>query len=170
MLAPDEAPRAADASSSDEGSDTPASPSSSTSGFVAARMHSPSSLQLYRLYLPAGASAPKLTYVRSLHGQLGPVTALALADGRCVSLGVDGSVWVWDLERGWGTEVQAPRSTAGVSPVLMDGEEELDGGAIEETDAIEDLPMGTPLGAVAFDERRIVTAGAFGIEARRFDI
>ncbi|KAF8270258.1 hypothetical protein EI94DRAFT_1723168 [Lactarius quietus] len=61
-------------------------------------------LQLYRFRAGSGA-APKLTFVRNLLGQAGPVSALALADGRCVSLGVNGSVWVWDLENGRGTEV-----------------------------------------------------------------
>jgi hypothetical protein len=66
------------------------------------------------------------------------VSALALADGRCVSLGVDGRVWVWDLENGWGTEV-IPSSSA--------GESSSDSGL---------------RGTIAFDERRVITAGAAG--------
>ena len=107
-------------------------------------------LQLYRLSSPplrAGAgAAPKLTFVRSLLGQTGPVSALALADGRCVSLGVDGKVWVWDLENGWGTEVgfSAGSSESGESALR---------------------------GTIAFDERRIITAGAAGdVTVRDFDV
>ncbi|KAI0000551.1 hypothetical protein BJV77DRAFT_1058113 [Russula vinacea] len=107
-------------------------------------------LQLYRLSSPplrAGAgAAPKLTFVRSLLGQTGPVSALALADGRCVSLGVDGKVWVWDLENGWGTEVgfSAGSSESGESALR---------------------------GTIAFDERRIITAGAAGdVMVRDFDV
>jgi len=114
-------------------------------------------LQLYRLSLPplraggAGA-APKLTFVRSLLGQTGPVSALALADGRCVSLGVDGRVWVWDLENGWGTEVG---SLAVASSWSESGEDHLS--ALR--------------GTIAFDERRIITAGAAGdVMVRDFDV
>ena len=113
-------------------------------------------LQLYRLSLPplrAGAvAAPKLTFVRSLHGQTGPVSALALADGRCVSLGVDGRVWVWDLENGRGTEVGC---SAGASSLSESGEDHLS--ALR--------------GTIAFDERRIITAGAAGdVMVRDFDV
>ncbi|KAI9442517.1 hypothetical protein H4582DRAFT_1289763 [Lactarius indigo] len=107
-------------------------------------------LQLYRLSLPsprAGSGAtPKLTFMRNLLGHTGPVSALALADGRCVSLGVDGSVWVWDLENGWGSEVTgvASRSSEELCP--------------------------SPRGTIAFDERRIITSGATGsVMVRDFD-
>ncbi|KAF7790290.1 hypothetical protein EIP86_001244 [Pleurotus ostreatoroseus] len=113
-----------------------------------AGLHSPSSLQLYRLHLPAsvsGASSPKLTFVRTLHGQIGPVTALALADGRCVSLGVNGSIWVWDLEAASGTEVSAGCSSA-VS---------IHRGHSDETSARSN---------VVFDERRIISADLRGVE------
>jgi hypothetical protein len=113
-------------------------------------------LQLYRLSSPplrAGAgAAPKLTFVRSLLGQTGPVSALALADGRCVSLGVDGRVWVWDLENGWGTEVASSTSASSWS------------------ESGEDDPS-TLRGTIAFDERRIISAGATGdVMVRDFDV
>ncbi len=108
-------------------------------------------LQLYRLSLPsprAGSSAaPKLTFVRNLRGQKSPVSALALSDGRCVGLGVDGSVWVWDLENGSGAEVtgEASEPSAELCP--------------------------SQRGTIAFDERRIITPGAMGtILVRDFDI
>ena len=114
-------------------------------------------LQLYRLQIPSPPSgaAPRLTFVRMLYGHTGPVSALALADGRCVSLGTDGSIWVWDLERAWGAEVQAPcrLPSALTDEYLYSGD-----------DAVE------PLGAVVFDERRIVTSDNYGIECRRFDV
>jgi hypothetical protein len=113
-------------------------------------------LQLYRLSSPplrAGAgAAPKLTFVRSLVGQSGPVSALALADGRCVSLGVDGKVWVWDLENGWGTKVASLASASSPS------------------ESGDDDALLTLRSTIAFDERRIITAGAAGnVVIRDFD-
>jgi len=63
-----------------------------------------------------------------------------------VSLGLNGSIWVWDLEGGTGAEV-APA----------------DDSMMEST--------GHPTkGNVSFDERRIVTARAGKVVVRRFDI
>lgn len=113
--------------------------------------NSSSTLQLYRLYLPAqstsiAASPPKLTFVRSLHGQIGPISSLALADGRCVSLGQNGSIWVWDLEAATGAEISVSRSeNAEVDDRLIQG-------------------------AIAFDDRRIITAETTGMVMRRFDV
>ncbi|KAF8919751.1 hypothetical protein CPB85DRAFT_1212339 [Mucidula mucida] len=113
---------------------------------VASVMYSPTTLQLYRLSLPTTASIasgqPKLTFVRNLHGQTGPVTSLALADGRCVSLGLNGGVWVWDLEAGTGAQVCEP--------------------SID--------PVSTRKCALVFDERRVVTVGADELVIRRFDV
>lgn len=125
--------------------------------YVSPPCHSFAQLQLYRLHLPPPASShgPKLTFVRTLHGPRGPVSAVAVADGRCVSLGADGSIWVWDLESGRCAEVAAPV-------------EQL----IEETDAGVCMGRGAGLsrGTVVFDERRIVSTGVRGIEERRFDV
>lgn len=125
----------------------------SPSAYPSSSLFSPSSLQLYRLSFPSSTSAssvPKLTFVRSLHGQMGPCSALALADGRCVSLGVNGSIWVWDLEGGTGTEVYEGR------PASSD---EKRSGAVA---AVK--------GTVVFDERRIISADTNRVEIRRFDI
>jgi hypothetical protein len=108
-------------------------------------------LQLYRLYLPSQSSSvasppPKLTFVRNLYGQTGPISSLALSDGRCVSLGLNGSLWVWDLEAANGTEVSVSSSEA----------------AATNRDPIQ--------GAVAFDDRRIVTTGGGGVVVRTFDV
>ena len=89
--------------------------------------------------------------MRTLHGQIGPVSALALADGRCVSLGVNGSIWVWDLEGGTGAEVSS-------------------GGSFDPDDlgSLDVSPF--TKGSIVFDERQIVTAHSGGVEVRRFDI
>ena len=133
------------------------------SAYVSSSMHSASGLQLYRLHLSAsGAGAPKLVFVRTLHGQLGLVSALALADGRCVSLGVNGSIWVWDLEGGTGTEV-----SAGVPEV---GADEVDEEKVEAWEGVRKRMAQGTRGAVVFDDRRIVSASGCGVQARRFDI
>jgi hypothetical protein len=113
--------------------------------------NSSTTLQLYRLHLPANstsiaASPPKLTFVRSLHGQTGPIASLALADGRCVSLGQNGSLWVWDLEAAVGAEVSVSTSeNARSNSTLVQR-------------------------AVAFDDRRIITTETNSVIVRRFDV
>lgn len=133
-----------DASESPPSLDDGAS-SSPTSSYVSPPSHTSTQLQLYRLHMPPFSSshAPRLSFVRTLHGPLGPVSALSLADGRCVSLGVNGSIWVWDLEGGEGTEIAGP----------IVGSKQASG-----------------WGTVKFDERRIVTSCVRGMEERRFDI
>ena len=126
-------------------------------------MHTASALQLYRLHLPSSASptaVPKLTFVRSLHGQIGPVSALALADGRCVSLGVNGSIWVWDLEGGTGAEVSAGAN------VETEGEEDQPSRSEEERLRLARAVKGT----VVFDERRIISSDIDGVRVWRFDV
>ncbi|KAF8637984.1 hypothetical protein AX16_010616 [Volvariella volvacea WC 439] len=128
-------------SSSASDSDLPHSRSTSS-------MHSSSTLQLYRLSFsppsPSIASPPpKLVFIRNLYGQTGPTAALAVADGRCVSLSANGSIWVWDLEGGGSAEVAPP----------------------DPARTAEDVQ-----GLIAFDERRIITTGASGVVVRRFDI
>ncbi|KAJ3989945.1 hypothetical protein F5890DRAFT_1483678 [Lentinula detonsa] len=130
------------------------SPSSSPSStHHASTLYSPTGLQLYRLSLPSStsisSSAPKLTFVRTLHGQIGPVAALALSDGRCVSFGVNGSIWVWDLESTSGTAV---------ATTLTDR-------SFDDVDRLANAKR-----SVVFDERRIVTAVNERFVERRFDI
>lgn len=119
--------------------------SSSSSSYVSPRSHTSTQLQLYRLHMPPFSSShePRLSFVRTLHGPVGPVSAISLADGRCVSLGVNGSIWVWDLEGGEGTEIASPAA---------------------------EFKQVNGRGTVVFDERRIVTSGIRGMEERRFDI
>ncbi|TFK81618.1 hypothetical protein K466DRAFT_501846 [Polyporus arcularius HHB13444] len=151
-------------SSSSSSSSTSPSPSSSPSPYKSSSMYSASGLQLYRLHLPPSSSSsasPKLSFVRTLHGQIGPVSALALADGRCVSLGVNGSIWVWDLEAGTGTEVSSG----------MDGPSEDDEEGQEEAWEMVKLRIARGArGSVVFDDRRIVSASGRGVEVRRFDV
>ena len=101
----------------------------------------------------------KLTFVRHLHGQIGSVSALSVADGRCVSLGQNGSIWVWDLEAGTGTEVNGGASRHA-------------DGAANPSEEKEAYKFYYEKGTVAFDDRRIVSAlpGAGGIQVRSFDI
>ena len=150
ILAPSEAPPSppVNTNTPQGAPGTPPPPSS----FKTSSLHSPSSLQLYRLHFPAstsGASNPKLSFVRTLHGQIGPVCATSLADGRCVSLGVNGSIWVWDLEADLGAEV---------SPGLS-----------HSTDSAFDAATFAKT-SVAFDEKRIISSAPHGVELRRFDI
>ncbi|KAJ7217920.1 hypothetical protein GGX14DRAFT_533485 [Mycena pura] len=111
---------------------------------------SPASLQLYRLSLPPVTSVasppPKLTFTRYLHHTAGAVSSLTIADGRCVTLGKNGGIWVWDLESGTGAEVQPPSRLFG--------------------DESQTLEKGT----VVFDDRRIITARGGILLVHRFDI
>jgi hypothetical protein len=95
------------------------------------------------------------------------VSALALADGRCVSLGVTGSIWVWDLESGTGAEViRVPDLDLDVNgdPEAVERKRKFEG-----DDVLFD--QWRPVkGTVVFDERRILSAGARGAVVRRFDI
>jgi len=111
----------------------------STDGrFVALASTNSCSIQLYRL--SSRPSGLKLSFVRTLEGHLSPVQALSMADGRCVSLSRDGSLWVWDLDRE-GVEVQ--------------------------TEGLDNLPRTTK---VLFDERRIIIVLNGRIIVKRFDI
>ena len=145
------------ASSSSSTSQTPDTSPLAALSYVSSPSHTSTHLQLYRLHMPSTAltraqtHTPRLTFVRTLHGPRGPVSALALADGRCVCLGAHGSIWVWDLESGSGAEVAQSS------------------GCVDEDVRIDD-GSGFASGTVVFDERRIVTAGIEGIEERRFDI
>ena len=155
------------AHSSSSASSSSPGPSSSpihTRSFNAASsLYSPTHLQLYRLHLPSSTStstlltSPKLTFIRTLHGQTGCISALSLADGRCVSLSANGSIWVWDLEVGTGAEVARPSGSGCLSD---DGQEGEDGLAWN----------GGEKGTVVFDERRIISAGAGSVQVRRFDV
>lgn len=124
----------------------------SSSVLTSPNLHSCMGLQLYRLILPAqsnpavSTSPPKLNFVRMLHGHTSMVAALTVADGRCISLGKNGSIWVWDLEVGSGTEV-APSD-----------------------ENVDQRGFSSVTGMISFDERRIVTVLAGKVVVRRFDI
>ncbi|KAF9819142.1 hypothetical protein IEO21_02313 [Rhodonia placenta] len=140
-------------------SDAPSAPPSpsGTPQYASSSLHTATSLQLYRLYFPSSASvasAPKLTFVRNLHGHVGPVSALALADGRCVSLGVDGGMWVWDLEGGTGAEASS----------------DFEASQEEEIESLGVRGALSTKGSIVFDERRIISADAGGVRVWRFDV
>jgi len=113
-------------------------------------------LQQYRLTLPPtpSTSTPKLTFVRYLYGPESDVEKIWVADGRCVSLSVDGSIWVWDLE-------ERPRGAKGSMESTW-----LEGAQVEIGD---DSPW-KGRGSVVFDERRIATVRGGEVELRRFDV
>ncbi|KAI0644489.1 hypothetical protein C8Q79DRAFT_1001829 [Trametes meyenii] len=147
----------------------PSSPGPGTI-YTSSSLHTASGLQLYRLYLPSStssSSSPKLTFVRTLHGQIGPVSTLALADGRCVSLGMNGSIWVWDLEAGTGVEV-SPGIT-GPADDARDGDEDEDP-AMDPFEAVKLRAATGAQGSVIFDDRRIVSSHGTEVEIRRFDV
>ncbi|KAI0656649.1 hypothetical protein C8Q70DRAFT_921167 [Cubamyces menziesii] len=149
---------------SDSESSSSSTPSASGTTYTSSSLYTASGLQLYRLHLPSpsSSSSPKLSFVRTLHGQIGPVSTLALADGRCVSLGMNGSIWVWDLEAGTGTEV----SSGVVGPGDEDTEDEVD----EALEAVKLRAATGARGSVVFDDRRIVSSHGSEVEIRRFDI
>ncbi|KAJ7680458.1 hypothetical protein DFH06DRAFT_1315223 [Mycena polygramma] len=136
------------------GESPPPSGASSAASSYRPSGDSPASLQLYRLSLPPATSVasppPKLTFMRYLHHTAGAVSSavasMALSDGRCVTLGKNGGIWVWDLESGTGAEV-APPSRSG-NPELN---------LVEK-------------GTVVFDDRRIITARGGTLVVHRFDI
>ena len=113
-------------------------------------------LQQYRLILPPTPSTgtPKLTFVRYLYGPESEVEKIWVADGRCVSLSVDGGIWVWNLE-------ERPRGAKGSREPAW-----LEGAQVE----IGDDTLWKGRGSVVFDERRIATARGGEVELRRFDI
>lgn len=166
IIAPDErsvsrsrySPTSSSSTSNSGTSSSAASPdaSSQPSSSYLSSLYTPTHLQLYRLHFPSSNSAttpPKLTFVRTLHGQTGSISSLALADGRCVSLSLNGSIWVWDLESGGGAEV------AGACDIDLERE------GFEEEEISRCHKH-----SVVFDERRIISAGKGGMQIRRFDI
>ena len=132
----------------------------STSASSSSRRNRPTSfsnaLQQYRLTLPSTplGGTPKLTFVRYLYGPESDVEKIWVADGRCVSLSVDGGIWVWDLEEG-------PQGPKGSKESAW-----LEGAQVETGD--DDSWKGR--GSVVFDERRIATLRGAEVELRRFDV
>ena len=115
--------------------------STSTDGkYVVLAGAATNTIQLYRLSSRSRTAGPKLTFLRTLHGHVSPVQALYVADGRCVSLARDGTLWVWDLECG---EVEVDSEGLGKLPETA---------------------------KVLFDERRILIVLDGGIVLRRFDM
>jgi len=56
----------------------------------------------------------RLVHSRTLLGPHHATVGLAVSEGRCVSISTDGVAWVWDLEGGWGVEVQSEPFFEGV--------------------------------------------------------
>jgi len=134
----------------------PLSASASPSSCTSQPTSFSNALQQYRLTLPPTPStgSPKLTFVRYLYGPESDVEKIWVADGRCVSLSVDGGIWVWDLE-------EKPRGTKGSMESTW-----LEGAQVE----IGDNASWKGRGSVVFDERRIATVRGGEVELRRFDV
>ena len=84
----------------------------------------------------------RLLHSRTLLGPYHATVGLAVSEGRCVSVSRDGIAWVWDLEGGWGVQVQS-------EPFLE--------GAVE------------PGARVVFDERQIAVGCNGRVMIVRFD-
>jgi hypothetical protein len=84
----------------------------------------------------------RLVHSRTLLGPHHATVGLAVSEGRCVSVSKDGVAWVWDLEGGWGVEVQSERFFEGV---------------------------GEPGVRVVFDERQIAVGCNGRVKIVRFD-
>ena len=89
-----------------------------------------------------------------------------MADGRCVSVGREGGMWIWDLEAGWAV------------PVGFTADDDSDIHKLEEHRAgsgTSESPVSTATSSnvrtMAFDERRIVSSsGSGGYFIWRFDL
>ncbi|PVG02388.1 hypothetical protein CPB86DRAFT_576350 [Serendipita vermifera] len=57
-------------------------------------------MELYRL------RQSSLAFVKILFGPVKSICAIAVADGRCVCISLDGVIWIYDLDGDWGVEVQ----------------------------------------------------------------
>jgi hypothetical protein len=84
----------------------------------------------------------RLVHARTLLGPHHATVGLAVSEGRCVSVSRDGVAWVWDLDGGWGVEVQSERFFEG---------------AVE------------PGARVVFDERQIAVGCNGRVQIVRFD-
>lgn len=113
----------------------------STDGrYVVLASRSTNSIQLFRLSSKSKNQGIKLVFIQNLYGHSSPVQALAVSDGRCVSLS-RGSLWAWDIERDTNVEIQ--------------------------TQISRDAPVSSK---VIFDERRILVVSGDRIIINRFDV
>ena len=110
-------------------------------------------------------------YSHSLYGHTAGIAALRVADGRCVSVGREGGLWVWDLEAG-GSAVGVnigPNRTSGNVEAESDtdaGDFGLSPSSIGGTHSQSGAP---PL--VVFDEQRVVASlGREGVDMWHFDL
>lgn len=117
---------------------------------VAAAGKGDNTLQVYRLHYRGEL---RLSYLRTLEGHPGGIAAMKVADGRCVSVGRDGTLKVWDLEAGWDVEVDSWRDYSA-----------------REEEGLEGLMR--KMADVAFDERRVVSVdrGTGSVGIWRFDL
>lgn len=133
-------------------------------------------IKVYRLHRPAATGAPiSLSFVRSLYGHTAGISALRVADGRCVSLGREGCLWVWNLEDSAGRGISIG-SFSGVSEDRRDLAElehlELDGHTLSVLGTNrEALTASFAPPVVLFDEQRVVTSlGRENVDIWHFDL
>lgn len=113
-------------------------------------------LQVYRLHRPPAPSQIALSFVQTLHGHTAGISTLKVADGRCVSVGREGGMWIWDLEAGWAVPV-------GLPPEDPSDFHQPEKDRIEESGSIPSTIAGPRIRTmVAFDERRIVSSSRNG--------
>lgn len=115
-----------------------------------------------------------MTFARSLYGHTAGIAAIRVADGRCVSLGREGRLWVWNLEASDGRGV----SIGGINaPSDNENLPEAYGTSIdiplpafgEAQESFASASTFTPL--VVFDEQRVITSqGRESIDIWRFDL
>jgi len=123
-------------------------------------------LQVYRLHRPPVPSQIALTFVQTLYGHTSGISTLKVADGRCVSVGREGGMWIWDLEAGWAAPVRLPGDDGSGIHEL----EEDPGGSGTSESAVS-TTASSNVRTMAFDERRIVSStGSDGYFIWRFDL
>lgn len=112
--------------------------------------------KVYRLHRPSGPGVSiSLSYTRSLYGHTAGITALRVADGRCVSLGCDGQLWIWNLEDRSGHGISIGNSSDGSGELAVHARR----GSII---------LNSPL--VVFDERRVVASLRENVVIYQFDL
>lgn len=138
--------------------------------------------QVYRLYRPSNpASSMSICYSHSLYGHTAGIAALRVADGRCVSVGQEARVWVWDLEAGGsvcigsGDEDYTSQSVGEAGVLEPDTEAKELSSSTSDASQQSSRPHGgvgpsdtQPI--VVFDEQRVVALSRKGVDIWHFDL
>ena len=119
-------------------------------------------------------SSISIHYSHSLYGHTAGIAALRVADGRCVSIGREGGLWVWDLEAG-GSAVGVSigsRTSGNVEPEsdTEAGDFGLASSSIGDTDSQQMPHLSGAPPHVVFDEQRVVASLGGGVDMWHFDL